>query len=236
MRDAVLLQDCHGPPLVICADRVSHPGFVARSPPHAKIVRVTRAAVLLPLGVIAIAIAAADAPAQRARAELGIGVDWRAQMGAVEDSSDRRRGLSVRLQADIPWFRYATLRVEGSWVQIQYDRYDALGPVPINETSYEVGGFVRGFRARTGLARPYVLAGGVVSYRASCEFDNPFGSSGFVSCGGGDDFLIGWGGGVGVKLVEWVGGWNWFAETRVLTKTTAAGGGNLLLISIGAGM
>jgi hypothetical protein len=213
-----------------------HPPFVAPARPAAKIVCVRPSCVRFVLGLLAAAALAGVAQAQRSRAELGIAVDWRGQMGAVEDSSDRRRGLSVRIQADIPWLRHASFRLEGSWVQVQYSRYDAIGAIPINETSYEVGGFVRGYRARTGLVRPYVLAGGVASYRASCEFDNPFGSSGFVSCGGGDDFLMGWGAGVGVKLVEWVGGWNWFAETRVLTNTTAAGGGNLLTISIGAGM
>ena len=53
-------------------------------------------------------------------------------------------------------------------------------------------------------------------------------------CRTGEDFLFGWGAGAGISLRNWVGGWHWFMESKYLANATAAGGGNLLAISIGA--
>jgi hypothetical protein len=37
-----------------------------------------------------------------------------------------------------------------------------------------------------------------------------------------------------LRLGSWVGGWNWFVESKYLSNVTAGGGGNLLAISLGA--
>ena len=71
--------------------------------------------------VSAVVLWATPGGAQRSRNEFGVGIDWRRQLGAVPDSVERRTGLSIRLQGDIPWKRYVGFRVEGGYVQVKYD-------------------------------------------------------------------------------------------------------------------
>ena len=172
--------------------------------------------------------------AQRARTEYGIAIDYRRQLGALADSVDRRKGLAIRIQADVPWNDHFGWRIEGGYAQVQYKRQDPLGQTPINETNLELGGFLRAFPSASSRWRPYLVAGPIASLRASCENDIAFGQSDVMPCRTGEDFLFGWGAGGGVSLRNWVGGWNWFVESKYLSKMTAAGGGNLLAISFGA--
>lgn len=174
------------------------------------------------------------AAGQRARTEYGLGIEYRRQLGTLADSVDRRKGLAIRIQADVPWRHRVGWRIEGAYAQVQYDRQDPLGVTPINETNLELGGFVRIFPSATAKWRPYVLAGPVASLRASCDVDVAFGQADVTACGTGEDFLFGWGAGVGIRRGSWVGGWHWFAESKLLSNVTAANGGRLLTFSIGA--
>jgi hypothetical protein len=183
---------------------------------------------------LAMMLASSGVLAQRARTEYGIGIDYRYQLGALADSVDRRKGLAIRIQADVPWNSKLGWRIEGGYAQVQYERQDPLGRTPINETNIELGGFLRAFPSASAKWRPYVLAGPIASLRASCEHDIAFGQADMTACGTGEDFLFGWGAGAGIRLGSWVGGWNWFLESKYLSNMTAAGGGNLLAISIGA--
>jgi hypothetical protein len=179
------------------------------------------------------------ASAQRTRSEYGLAVEWRKQIGTVGDSSEgRRKGLSLRIHADVPWKRYFGWRLEGSYVQVDYNRVDALGSTPISETDFELGGYLRAFRAPALKTRPYLLAGAVGSIRGSCDLNNAFSgaSSTNVRCNAGHDYLLGWAAGAGVRFPSWLGGWNWFVESRLLSNVTAARGGKLVVVSVGAGM
>jgi hypothetical protein len=171
---------------------------------------------------------------QRARTEYGLGLDYRRQLGSLPDSVDRRKGLAIRIQADVPWNNHFGWRIEGGYAQVQYKRQDPLGKTPINETNLELGGFIRAFPSATSKLRPYLLAGPIASLRASCDIDIAFGAADVTPCRTSEDFLFGWGAGAGISLRSWVGGWNWFVESKYLSNATAAGGGNLLAISIGA--
>jgi hypothetical protein len=186
--------------------------------------------------IVALFVASSAAHAQRPRTEYGVAVEYRRQIGELEESLDRRKGLSIRIQADIPWNRHLGWRVEGSYAQVQYDRSDPLGVTPINETNLELGGFVRAFHNRNARLSPYLLAGPLATLRASCDVDNAFGMSDLTECGGGEDFLFGWGAGVGLRLANWIGGWGWFIESRLLGNVTSAAGGRMVTISLGAGM
>ncbi len=186
--------------------------------------------VVLSLVVIASGVGAQ----QRPRTEYGIGIEYRRQLGTLADSQDRRKGLAIRIQADVPWTNHFGWRVEGAYAQVQYKRQDPLGLTPINETNLELGGFIRAFPAAAARVRPYLIAGPMASLRASCETDIAFGQSDYQPCRTQDDFLFGWGAGAGVRLANWIGGWSWFLETKYLSKVTAAGGGNLIAISFGA--
>jgi hypothetical protein len=171
---------------------------------------------------------------QRARTEYGIGIDYRRQIGTLADSVDRRTGLAIRIQADVPWNSHFGWRIEGGYAQVQYKRNDPLGMTPINETNLELGGFMRAFPSADAKWRPYVIGGPIASLRASCDVDIAFGQSDVTTCGTGEDFLFGWGAGAGIRLANWVGGWSWFIEGKYLSKVTAANGGRLIAFSIGA--
>ncbi len=187
--------------------------------------------------LLALLLLSSAAGAQLRRSEYGLAFEWRGQVGAVGDSSEnRRKGLSLRIHADVPWKRYFGWRLEGSYVQVDYDRTDALGTTPISETDFEVGGYLRAFRAPASRIRPYLLVGTIGSVRAACDLNSAFASSSFIRCNEGPDFLLGWAGGAGVRFPNWLGGWNWLIESRLLTKVTAARGGTLLVLSVGAGM
>lgn len=183
------------------------------------------------LGLMLISSAAL---AQRARPEYGIGIDYRRQLGTLPDSVDRRKGLAIRIQVDVPWNNNFGWRVEGGYAQVQYKRQAPNGEVPINETNLELGGFLRAFPSAAAKWRPYVVGGPMATLRASCENDIAFGQADVTRCETGEDFLFGWAAGAGLRRREWVGGWNWFLESKYMSNVTAAGGGNLLSISIGA--
>jgi hypothetical protein len=183
---------------------------------------------------LALLVPSSAAVAQRARTEYGIGLDYRRQLGTLADSVDRRKGLAIRIQADIPWNNHFGWRIEGGYAQVQYKRQDPLGMTPINETNIELGGFIRAFPSATATWRPYVVAGPMATLRASCENDIAFGQVNMTSCETGEDFLFGWAAGLGLRRGNWVGGWHWFVESRYLSNVTAAGGGSLLALSFGA--
>lgn len=189
------------------------------------------------LRVVAVAsvLAASVAGAQRPHTQLGLGLDWLRQTGSLPDSVDRRKGLAIRIQATVPWKRYVGFRVEGDYVQVQYKRAGDNGSIGISETNIALGGYLRAFIPRGESMHPYALAGSIISVRASCDLDNAFASTGFVRCQQGEDFLIGWGAGAGVQFGNWLGV-KWFTEMRIMGKSTAASGGNLLALSFGAGM
>jgi hypothetical protein len=192
----------------------------------------------LRLIIPAVLLLSSTASAQRQRTELGLGLDWRRQVGTLGDSTNRRKGLAIRIQGNVPWRRYLGFRLEGSYVQVQYDRLDPAamnGTTGISETNFEVGAALRAFIPVRETVRPYVLAGTILSVRASCDLTNAFASTGFIRCAPGEDFLIGWGAGGGVQFGNWLGV-KWFTEARLLGNLTAAAGGNLLAVSIGAGM
>ena len=184
--------------------------------------------------VLGLILASNAALGQRARTEYGLGIDYRRQLGTLADSVDRRKGLAIRIQVDVPWTHNFGWRVEGGYAQVQYKRQDPLGQTPINETNLELGGFIRAFPSATAKWRPYLVAGPMATLRASCENDIAFGQADVTPCETGEDFLFGWAAGAGLRLGNWVGGWNWFAESKYMSNVTAAGGGNLLSISIGA--
>jgi hypothetical protein len=187
-------------------------------------------------GLVALAMFAAPAAAQmRPRTEFGVGLSWRRQLGTLPDSTDRRRGLGIRLQADIPWKPYVGWRVEGGYVQVKYDMVGPLDDIPITETDFELGGFVRLTLPKLSKPRPYIVAGAIGSLRGSCDISNAFGDAGSVRCAEGEDFLLGWGAGAGLQLREWVGGWHWFIETKYIANVVAAAGGKMITVSIGAG-
>ena len=179
-------------------------------------------------------LASAAGAQQRAQTEYGIGIDYRRQLGTLADSVDRRKGLAIRIQADVPWNNHFGWRIEGGYAQVQYKRQDPLGMTPINETNLELGGFIRIFPSASAHLRPYLIAGPIASLRASCDIDIAFGQSDVTACGTGEDFLFGWSAGAGLRLANWVGGWHWFVESRYLSNVTAANGGKLLAFSIGA--
>src|SRR5688572_28767597 len=112
------------------------------------------------------ALVAGDAAAQelrQPRPKFGAAIEWRSQMGSLPDTLDRRTGLAIRLFADGEWMRYLGWRFEGAYIQAQYDRTVETGTIPVNESGYELGGFVRTKRSPTSTARwtPYALGGGV---------------------------------------------------------------------------
>jgi hypothetical protein len=187
--------------------------------------------------VLAAVLLAPSARAQlRGRNEYALGLEWRTQVGALADTAERRNGLSIRIQGEIPWKKYVGWRVEGAYVQVKYTRTDLGEGTPITETDFELGGFARVSLRPKARWRPYIMGGPLGSLRGSCDISNAFGESGNVRCGEGEDILLGWGAGAGIKLTDWVGGWNWFLETRVLSNVTAVSGGRMFAISFGAGM
>jgi hypothetical protein len=184
--------------------------------------------------LLAVLLISSASEAQRRRTEYGLGVDYRRQIGSLPESVDRRKGLAIRIQADVPWTNNFGWRVEGAYAQVQYKRQDPLGFTPINETNLELGGFIRAFPSATARWRPYLVAGPMATLRASCETDTAFGQADMMPCRTQDDFLFGWGAGLGVQRRDWLGGWHWFLESKLLSNVTAANGGRLLTISIGA--
>jgi len=190
----------------------------------------------LRIGSVALALllGSSGVLAQRARTEYGLGIDYRRQLGTLPDSVDRRKGLAIRVQVDVPWNNYFGWRVEGGYAQVQYKRQDPLGRTPINETNLELGWFLRAFPSAAAKWRPYLLAGPTASLRASCDIDIAFGQVDVTPCRTEDDFLFGWSAGAGLSRRNWVGGWHWFVESKYVANATAAGGGNLFAISIGA--
>lgn len=180
------------------------------------------------------AVHASDAQVRRSRTEYGLAIDYRRQLGTLPDSVDRRKGLAIRIQADQMFATHFGWRIEGGYAQVQYKRNDPLGQTPINETNIELGGFIRAFPVVRQQFRAYALAGPVASLRASCDVDTGFNQTDMTPCRTTDDYLVGWGAGGGLMLANWVGGWNWFVESKYLSNVTAAGGGNLIAISFGA--
>ena len=196
--------------------------------------RIRLALIAAPVTIAALTCAAATASAQRQRPLLGAALEWRKQIGELPDSADRRNGLAIRIQGDIPWKKYFGWRIEGAYVQMKYDRSDPNGPTPIRETDIELGGFLRVLQPGAGRVRLYMLGGPVLSLRGSCDISNAFSSTGTVRCGSGKTFSAGWAAGGGVRFPDALGGWTWFAEARVLSNVTAAQGGRLVAVSIGA--
>lgn len=188
-----------------------------------------RTRLILPL--IAAALAALPAGAQQV--QYGAAVEWRGQLGSASPSTDRRSGLAARVLANGYLRRGTDWRLDGAYSQMQYDRHDELGTVPINESGVELGGFLRQGLGSVGSARPYILAGAIASFRMSCDVDSAFDLGSMVPCDGPDQFLLGWGAGVGARR-EFIGGWDWFVEGRVLGRVTSAAGGRLLAIGVGA--
>jgi hypothetical protein len=173
------------------------------------------------------------ADGQRSRVQYGAAVEWRGQIGDGNENTDRRRGLAARVMANGPWFSQIGWVVDGAYSQMQYDRTDENGTLPINENGIELGGFLRHEFPRVKSARPYVIAGPVASFRMSCGIDSAFEATGFVDCENPTEFMIGWGVGAGARA-GFVAGWDWFLETRVLGNVTSAAGGKLIAIGIGA--
>jgi hypothetical protein len=124
-------------------------------------------------------------------------------------------------------------RGDFAYSQMQYDRHDEVGTIPINESGVELGGFLRQDVGMVSGWTPYVLAGAVGSFRMSCGVDSAFDVGNFVNCEGSDQLMVGWGAGTGARR-QFIGGWDWFLEARVLGHVTSAAGGNLLAIGIGA--
>ena len=167
------------------------------------------------------------------RVQYGAAVEWRGQLGSPSPTSDRRSGLAARLLANGFLRRSTDWRVDLAYSQMQYDRRDEFGIIPINESGLELGGFLRQSLWTVGRARPYAVAGAIASLRMSCGVDTAFDASNIVECEGRDEFLLGWGAGLGART-EFIGGWDWFFEARVLGNVTSAAGGRLLAIGVGA--
>jgi hypothetical protein len=167
------------------------------------------------------------------RVQLGAAVEWRGQLGTTSTTSDRRSGLAARLMAN-GFLRPTTdWRLDVAYSQMKYDRRDEFGVVPINESGLEIGGYLRQSLWPIARARPYIVAGAIASLRMSCGVDTAFDSSNIIECEGRDEFLLGWGAGLGART-EFIGGWDWFFEARLLGNVTSAAGGRLLAIGLGA--
>jgi hypothetical protein len=175
---------------------------------------------------------AAPAGAQRGT-QWAAAVEYRTQVGTLDTSADRRAGLALRAMVEGRWRRHVSWRLEGAYTQVQYDRNDPGGKTPITESGFETAGFVRGEIPTLSRWRVYGLGGLVASLRASCGIDNAF-TAATVDCGSGSEFLLGWGAGAGVRMMNGLAGWDLFAETRLLDKVTSAGGGKLITLAIGA--
>lgn len=174
------------------------------------------------------------APAVHAqRVQPGAAVEWRGQLGSTSTTSDRRSGLAARLMANGFLRRTTDWQVDLAYSQMQYDRRDEIGVIPINESGLETGGYLRQSLWSVSRARPYLVAGAIASLRMSCGVDTAFDSSNIIECEGKDEFLLGWGAGLGART-EFIGGWDWFFEARVLGNITSAAGGRLLAIGVGA--
>jgi hypothetical protein len=165
--------------------------------------------------------------------QYGAAVEWRSQIGSTSETSDRRSGLALRLMGTWVLRPGTDGRVEGAWSQMQYDRRDEFGAIPITESGLEVGGLLRQGLGALGSVRPYALLGAIASLRMSCGVDSAFDLGSVVACEGSDQFLLGWGAGLGARR-EFIGGWDWFLEARVLGNVTSAGGGRLIAIGVGA--
>lgn len=181
--------------------------------------------------LVCVALAPTISGAQRV--QLGGAIEWRGQLGSASESSERRSGLAARVMANGFLRRGTDWRVDGAFSQMQYDRRDELGTIPISESGIEVGGFIRQGVGAVRSARPYLLAGAIASLRMSCGVDSAFDLGSVVPCDGSDQFLIGWGVGAGARA-EFIGGWDWFLEARLLANVTSAAGGRLLAIGVGA--
>lgn len=182
----------------------------------------------------ALLISTSDAQAQGPRrVQWGVAAEWRGQLGSPPATTDRRSGLAARLVGQRSMREGLIGRVDFAYSQMQYDRRDELGTVPINESGLELGGFLRQDVGSIGESTPYLLAGAIASFRMSCGVDSAFDVGNFVNCEGSDQFLLGWGAGAGARR-QFIGGWDWFFEARVLGNVTSADGKNLLAIGIGA--
>jgi hypothetical protein len=201
--------------------------------------RIPRLTLLLVAVVVAAAVPGAAVPAtaqQRSRPTFLGAIEWRTQVGSVPDSLDRRTALALRLMADGTLARYAGWRAEGGYIQSRYERRADSVVVPISESGYEVGGYLRLGQQAGRKWLPYVLGGAVVSLRGSCNLDDGFNYDNPVRCGDATTIRLGWGAGAGVRMTGGLAGWDWFAEARVLNNVTSASGGRLFTIGFGAGM
>lgn len=180
-----------------------------------------------------VAFACLATPSLAQTGQYGAAVEWRGQIGSTSETADRRSGLALRLMGNWVLRPGTDGRVEGTWSQMQYDRRDEIGAIPIAESGLEVGGLLRQRLGTIERARPYALAGVIASLRMSCEVDSAFDLGSVVACEGSDQFLLGWGAGLGASR-EFIGGWDWFLEARVLGNVTSAGGGRLVAVAIGA--
>ena len=190
------------------------------------------------LGLLCGAALASGASAQqkKTRPQFGGAVEWRTQVGTVADSADRRTGLALRFVADGGWMPYLGWRAEGAYIQAQYERRIEGGTVPLNESGYEIAGFVRAGRLTAGKWVPYAMGGSILSLRGTCSLDNGFSYDSEVRCEDATTIRVGWGAGAGVRYRGGMAGWDFFMETRFISGVTSASGGKLFAISFGAGM
>jgi hypothetical protein len=183
-----------------------------------------------------LAVCSADAHAQYRRVRYGVAIEYRGQLDAESDSTKRHGGLAIRLMMDGAWTPVMGWRVEGAYVQSQYNRTYVDGVAAINEYGYELAGSVRAQGRLGKLWRPYAVAGPVLSLRGSCSFDNAFDPGNVISCGDGNTIRFGWGAGVGVRYTGGIAGSDYTFETRMLGNLTSNGGGKSIAIAFGAGM
>lgn len=191
------------------------------------------------LVLVCTSLVAGDAVAQQrtARPQFGAAIEWRGQIGTLPDTLDRRTGLAIRLLADGPWMRYVGWRFEGAYIQAQYDRNVETGTIPVNESGYELGGFLRTLRSNSAAKwHPYAIGGGVLSLRGSCTLDNGFSYESEIRCADATTIRVGWAAGGGLRMRGGLGGWDWFAEARLIGNVTSVSGGRLVAIAFGAGM
>ena len=186
--------------------------------------------------LLMLALCASAADAQFLRPRYGAAIEYRGQIDASTDSTQRHGGLAIRLMMDGAWTPVMGWRVEGAYTQAQYSRKFIDGVAPINEYGYEIGGSVRA-QGRVGkLWRPYAVAGPLISLRGSCSFDNAFDRGNVISCGDGNTIRFGWGAGAGVRYTGGIAGSDYTFETRVLGNLTSNGGGRSIAVAFGAGM
>ena len=189
---------------------------------------------------IGIALTAAGAAAQPAktRPQFGGAIEYRAQIGSIPDSLDRRTGLALRVVADGNWKPYLGWRFEGAFVQAHYDRTTSTGTFAVNEDGYELAGFLRTTRPNTPTTKwvPYAVGGPILSLRGACSLDNGFGSSSEIRCADATTVRLGWAAGGGIRMRSGLGGWDWFVESRIVGGVTSVNGGKLFAIAFGAGI